>query len=1186
MLVKALNCLGRNLRPTYSAQGKLDFALQSNADDLSRFIDQSNIPRFLGGDEDWRYVYHEPVSSENAVIREPSRHELHHKRRLDATRWEIVQEYEENTLQWVKRESDCKYEVMDLKDGRRLLREDLRANYWALDRFIRARTYYDRIGMLNRDGGLSFHPWRRGSDRNKPVDTVTWVSFTDTPSDASSTFAIISSSSAVTKAFASSKIDKNIHVSTSLPKFKNTYGVIIPESPSSFVTTVVTTKIPVHPTTGGVNGNNSDPSSDESKPLLSYSHPSNDDKNIKTAIQDADVARKGDLAPKLALTLENHEVKKWVDTKIFHTDFTAWCPPIQWIHDNMSRDPGAYDKLPSASTKGKNVKDRPDFRRFSFKQDGTLDEATLVRYRYYTARCRRCFCDPDLAVLQVNPNANGDPKHCGSPTLPAQCVFWFGCQCRAKMQLPIYNPTIPLQDYQTALSLVPQILRVAYPEYRWYYDYVNGFYISWNGFGQEIRNIEQPAPYEPNWEDHHGELVPGMAEPYYLEGPDPGPANVQGPFQLMDAAEQAIRGLDYIGRIMPFAAAARGRLPGGRGGGGGGAIGPPPGPNKRIAPPDNRLGKRDSSSGGEVSSVPTAPLKENKSFEKKISQVWCPSLALIKDDLKFRHLFEEHRANRRSTEGEKDPISGTKDGAVLKEYESQLRRCRACHCAYNGDLVTNNDDSKIPRTDRCDDPLLVSVCTELYGCICSTTFTMQNGNSMNSDIVYRRQSSRSSNTPSTDEKEEMHNKRIDGKLSTGEYLNKYNPKYLGDIIRKHVGKASIPPRFPKGTGDEELSPPGVAQGQLGRMIHEYLLLQDIWITLRPRAHKFRLQNQLKGRKEKLSRAKMPLAGLPWDIFPVAKKPRYILNGGIGEETDTASLLGNDHDHEKRMDSSSSNSLISSANTEAWCPPARWIHENFPTDPSPYPRFDEHPRIRTNYTEDGTLPVQEIYKRYRYHLARCKNCICDANGFLAPQPVGSHTGNRHYACTRQTWPERCALWYGCNCVVAGTGKNLKFETKINWGPNIKGGLDSTNKYGSIGFASGESSAGGPGIDSQASGSSYNLDNLLESLSMEIGAIPLSNNRRLAPNTAEPYWLEGPDLIPGKPTWDYLFEQALNIAAGTLGGYLKQNPGLLGDGDDGGLRLVVADAKVKREKGDTDGYDDSFCRKDDIPQPKSP
>ncbi|KAF3924445.1 hypothetical protein AA313_de0209310 [Arthrobotrys entomopaga] len=140
----------------------------SGVDELAQYIDKSNIPEFLGGDENWRYSYSEPSPSENLTINEPSKEVIEQRQRLEAIRWDIIKQYEENTLSWVTNGFEINYMVMDLHDERRLLREDLKLNYWALDRFLRARTYYDRIGMLDGGGELNYHPWKRSSPR-RPV---------------------------------------------------------------------------------------------------------------------------------------------------------------------------------------------------------------------------------------------------------------------------------------------------------------------------------------------------------------------------------------------------------------------------------------------------------------------------------------------------------------------------------------------------------------------------------------------------------------------------------------------------------------------------------------------------------------------------------------------------------------------------------------------------------------------------------------------------------------------------------------------------------------------------------------------------------------------------------------------------------------------------------------------------------
>ncbi|KAK6343101.1 hypothetical protein TWF718_008474 [Orbilia javanica] len=127
---------------------KIQFTYSAN--DLSKFIDLERIPKFLGGKENWVYEYLEPSLGENLVITNPSTDDTDRKQNLENTRKDIISEYEKETEKWTKEELNC--EGSRERNGRNQLSEKLKESYWALDRFVRARTYCDRSGVLNACG--------------------------------------------------------------------------------------------------------------------------------------------------------------------------------------------------------------------------------------------------------------------------------------------------------------------------------------------------------------------------------------------------------------------------------------------------------------------------------------------------------------------------------------------------------------------------------------------------------------------------------------------------------------------------------------------------------------------------------------------------------------------------------------------------------------------------------------------------------------------------------------------------------------------------------------------------------------------------------------------------------------------------------------------------------------------------
>lgn len=129
--------------------GKVHFA--RNIDELSNFVPKSQIPTELGGDEKWEYKYPEPVAGENDKMAEEKPRE-----ELQGQRAEIVKRYESTVADWV-RSGETGKSLEERRNERDSLAEELRQNYWKLDPYVRARTLYDRMGVLHDGGKLTFY---------------------------------------------------------------------------------------------------------------------------------------------------------------------------------------------------------------------------------------------------------------------------------------------------------------------------------------------------------------------------------------------------------------------------------------------------------------------------------------------------------------------------------------------------------------------------------------------------------------------------------------------------------------------------------------------------------------------------------------------------------------------------------------------------------------------------------------------------------------------------------------------------------------------------------------------------------------------------------------------------------------------------------------------------------------------
>ncbi|KAI9822349.1 MAG: hypothetical protein M1827_000068 [Pycnora praestabilis] len=129
-----------------------------NVEELERYVSRNHILKELGGDEDWTYRYVEPIANENYLMSDGSAGE-----RLLNEREQKVKEYERATLDWISG-LDSQYEMAAKRKERNRLAEDLRVGYWRIDPYTRARTLYDRVGIINDGGHLDPYLTLRTSD--------------------------------------------------------------------------------------------------------------------------------------------------------------------------------------------------------------------------------------------------------------------------------------------------------------------------------------------------------------------------------------------------------------------------------------------------------------------------------------------------------------------------------------------------------------------------------------------------------------------------------------------------------------------------------------------------------------------------------------------------------------------------------------------------------------------------------------------------------------------------------------------------------------------------------------------------------------------------------------------------------------------------------------------------------------
>lgn len=118
--------------------------------DLGRFIEPHEIIQELGGPNEWSYTYPEPKAGENAAQQDTKRREEIMKERAA-----IYRQYEDLTVKWAwpgDQAASKQWEARRSNVARVLVMQ-----YWILDKYTRARSIYDRTGVIGPAGQYSPH---------------------------------------------------------------------------------------------------------------------------------------------------------------------------------------------------------------------------------------------------------------------------------------------------------------------------------------------------------------------------------------------------------------------------------------------------------------------------------------------------------------------------------------------------------------------------------------------------------------------------------------------------------------------------------------------------------------------------------------------------------------------------------------------------------------------------------------------------------------------------------------------------------------------------------------------------------------------------------------------------------------------------------------------------------------------
>lgn len=132
--------------------GKVHFT--NNVKEVEEFIDLKRIPRELDGEEDWEYKYVEPIPGENDKMKDTETRD-----RLLAEREQQYRHFEEATIRWIQNPNGD--EAGHVRGEREAVASKLSKGYWALDPYVRARSLYDRTGVLKDGGDVDFYPVAR-----------------------------------------------------------------------------------------------------------------------------------------------------------------------------------------------------------------------------------------------------------------------------------------------------------------------------------------------------------------------------------------------------------------------------------------------------------------------------------------------------------------------------------------------------------------------------------------------------------------------------------------------------------------------------------------------------------------------------------------------------------------------------------------------------------------------------------------------------------------------------------------------------------------------------------------------------------------------------------------------------------------------------------------------------------------
>lgn len=136
----------------------------NTVEDLEAFIDRSRILKELGGNSDYNFEYIEPQPGENDLMKDTAKRD-----EIIAKNKAIAEELQNATKDWIEAANkDDQEGVKSAKAKREELASKYAQGYWELDPYVRARSLYDRNGIIQGGGKIQFYPPKEAKDEAKP----------------------------------------------------------------------------------------------------------------------------------------------------------------------------------------------------------------------------------------------------------------------------------------------------------------------------------------------------------------------------------------------------------------------------------------------------------------------------------------------------------------------------------------------------------------------------------------------------------------------------------------------------------------------------------------------------------------------------------------------------------------------------------------------------------------------------------------------------------------------------------------------------------------------------------------------------------------------------------------------------------------------------------------------------------